>query len=125
MTEKGEHRGNELCRTMVYKVQSEIGFMFQETAKEMWCTRQEPSEESTARDYILDSSLQQVIRIMDSDIDINLNVNSIQIGHTVTEDWNDAMTVLLYPEKITNDIKFIQTDILEPTSFTLSLILKQ
>mgnify|MGYP006893247991 CR=1 FL=1 len=54
---------------------------------------------------MLDNSLYKVQRVIDSDMDIDFNLQSIQIGHTVVNNWNDAVEILLSPEEQTRHLK--------------------
>jgi len=71
---------------------------------------------------MVDSALKKVLRILKEDIELRVNINSIQIGHTLSSSWDTSREVLLNPDQEHPNLEFSQTDLLEPTNLDIHFI---
>lgn len=122
LKEDTECRGQQICRALVFKLQLGVLVGFQEHERVLLVSVSKPAAVESERDYILDASLQQVVRIIDNDIDVNVQASNINISQTLTTSWVDMTTILLTPALTSADTKFLQNDLMEPTSISVSLL---
>ena len=62
---------------------------------------------------------------MDNDIDVNFEAKNLNVGHTIAKSWHEMIEILLKPHYINPEIKYLQNDVIEPTSANIRIILKE
>lgn len=125
LKEQGQQRDQILFRTLVFKLKTAVQVHFQETERHIMVSKDRPIHTESERDYILDASLQKVVRVLDNDIDVDIKASNITIGQTIARSWGESICLLLCLGPAPENGKYLQTDLIEPTSVAIKMLLKE